>query len=160
MNKLLYGYLQAVCKKEEDWSSHLPAIELGHNNSSIAGSRYFSPYFCLTGHNLIPVDPKILKSKLSGNTEVDEFVRKLLPKLDHVRKLTKLNIEDFKVKFKKRYDERFRVKPTQLKVRDYVYIEQKRFKIRDSTHLTPNFVGPFIYNKRKSGKSVVQGQAL
>ena len=71
-----------------------------------------------------------------------------MPKLDHVRKLTKLNIEDFKVKFKKRYDERFRVKPTKLKVRDYVYIEQKWFKIRDSTHLTPNFVGPFIISEK------------
>ena len=52
INKLLYSYLQAVCKKEEDWSSHLPKIELGHNHASIAGSRYFSPYFCLTGRNL------------------------------------------------------------------------------------------------------------
>ena len=45
INKLLYNFLQAVCKKEEDWSSHLPTIELGHNHASIAGSRYFSPYF-------------------------------------------------------------------------------------------------------------------
>ena len=61
LNKLLYGYLQAVCKKEENWSSHLPTIELGHNHCSVAGSRYFSPYFCLTGRNLtLPVDSKIL----------------------------------------------------------------------------------------------------
>ena len=115
-NKLLYQYLQAVCRKEEDWSSHLPAIELGHNHASIAGSRYCSPYFCLTSRNLtLPVDSKILKSKHSGKTEVDEYVRKLLPKLDHIRKLTKLNVEDFKANYKRKYDEKYKARPTRLR---------------------------------------------
>ena len=47
-------------------------------------------------------DRKNFWSKYSGNTEVDEFVRKLLPKLDHIMKLTKLNVEDFKANYKKR----------------------------------------------------------
>ena len=82
---------------------HLSVIELGHNNASIAGSRYFSPYFCLTGRNItLPVDSKILTSKHSGNTEVDEYVRKLLSKLDHIRKLKKFNVEDFKANYKKK----------------------------------------------------------
>ena len=95
----LYNYLQAVCKKEEDWSSHLPTIEMGHNHCSVTGSRYFAPYFCLTGRNhALPVDSKILKykSKHSGNTDVDEFVRALLSKFDHIRELTRLNVRDFK----------------------------------------------------------------
>ena len=100
-----------------------------------------SPYFCLTGRNLtLPVDSKILKSKHSGKTEVDEYVRKLLPILDHIRKLTKLNVEDFKANYKRKYDEKYKARPTQLKVGDYVYIEQMRLKIGDSAHLTPNFV--------------------
>ena len=135
INKLCYQYLQAVCKKEEDWSSHLPAIELGHNHASIAGSRYLSLYFCLTDRNLtLPVDSKILKFKHSGKTEVDEYVRKLLPKLDNIRKLTKLNVEDVKANFKRKYDEKYKTRPTQLKVGDYVYIEQQRLKIGDSAH--------------------------
>ena len=102
-----------MCKKEEDWSSHLLAIELGHNHASIAGSRYFSAYFCLTGRNLtLPVDSKILKSKHSGKTEVDEYVRKLLPKLDHITKLTKLNVEDFKANYKRKYDEKYKTRKT------------------------------------------------
>ena len=149
INKLLNGYLQAVCKKEEDWSSHLPTIELGHNHASIAGSRYFSPYFCLTSRNLtLPVDSKILKSKHLGKTEVNEYVRKLLPKLDHIRKLTKLNVEDFKANYKKKYDEKYKTRPTQLKVGDYVYIEHKRLQIGDSAHLTPNFIGPFMISEK------------
>ena len=67
-----------------------------------------------------------------------------MPKLDHVRKLTKLNVENFKANYKKSYGERYGAKPTQLKVGDYVYIEQKWLKIGDSAHLTPNFVGPFM----------------
>ena len=31
---------------------------------------------------------------------------------------------------------------------DYVYIEQKRLKIRESAHLTPNFIGPFIISEK------------
>ena len=34
-NKLIYNYLQAVCKREEDWSSHLCTIAMGHNNCSV-----------------------------------------------------------------------------------------------------------------------------
>ena len=95
--------MQAVCKREEDWSSHLCTIEMGHNHCSVTGSRYFSPYFCLTGRNLaLAVDSKILKSKHSGNTVVDEFVRTLLPKLDHIRELARLNVHDFKANYEKR----------------------------------------------------------
>ena len=102
INKLLYNYLQAVSKKEEDRSSYLSAIELGHDHCSLTESGYFSPYFCLAGRNLtLPVDSKILKSKHSGNTEVDDFVRKFLPKLDHIRELKKLSVEDFKANYKK-----------------------------------------------------------
>ena len=43
VNKLVYNYLQRVCKREEDWSTHLYTIEMGHNHCSITGSRYFSP---------------------------------------------------------------------------------------------------------------------
>ena len=97
INKLLYNFLQAVCKKEDDWSTHLCTIELGHNLSSITGSRYFSPYFCLTGRNLVlPIDSKTLRSKHSGHTDVDEHVRALLPKSDHVRELATRNVVDFK----------------------------------------------------------------
>ena len=86
INVLLYNFLQAVCKKEDDWSTHLCTIELGHNHCSITGSRYLSPYFCLTGRNhVLPIDSKTLRSKHSGHTDVDEHVRALLPKLDHVR---------------------------------------------------------------------------
>ena len=47
VNKLLYNYFQAVCKKEDDWSSHLVTIELGHNPCSVTGSRYFYLIFVL-----------------------------------------------------------------------------------------------------------------
>ena len=90
----------------------------------------------------------ISKSKHSGNTVVDEFVRKLLQKLDYIRKLTRLNVEDFKANYKISYDEGFRAKPTQLKAEDYVYIEQKRLKIGDSAHLSPNFVGSFMISEK------------
>ena len=127
----------------------MPRIGFGHNHASIAGSRYFSPYFCLTGRNLtLPVDSKILKSKHSGKTEVDEYVRKLLPNFDHIRKLTKLNVEDLKLNYKRKYDEKYKTRPTQLKVGDYVYIEQKRLKIGDSAHITPNFGGPFMISEK------------
>ena len=103
MQKLLYNYLQAVCKKEEDWSSHLATVELGHNHCSVTRSRHFSPYFCLTAHNLvIPVDSKTLRSKHSGHTEVDNYARELLPKLDHVSELTISNVIDFKEIYKRR----------------------------------------------------------
>ena len=103
INKLLCNYLQAVCKKQDDWSSHLATIELGHNHFSITGSRYFSPYFCLTGRNLVmPIDPKTLKSKHSGHTDVDEHVRSLLPKLDHGRELARRNVIDFHQNYKSR----------------------------------------------------------
>ena len=122
---------------------------MGHNHCSVTGSRYFSPYFCLTGCNLtLPVDSKILKSKHSGNTVIDEFVRTLLPKLDHIRELARLNVQDFKANYKKTYDRKYQTKPTQLRVGDYVYIEQKGLQIGESTHLTPNFIGPFIISEK------------
>ena len=65
--KLIYKYLQAVCKREEDWPTHFCAIAMGHNHCSITGSKYFSPYFYVTDRNLaLPVDSKLLKSKHSG----------------------------------------------------------------------------------------------
>ena len=71
-----------------------------------------------------------------------------MPKLDHIRKLTKLNVEDFKANYKKKNDEKYKTKLTQLKVGDYVYIEQKRLKIGDSAHLTPNLIGPFMISEK------------
>ena len=38
-------------------------------------------------------------------------------------------------------------KPTQLKAKDYVYIEQKLLKIGERAHLPPNVVGPFIISE-------------
>ena len=103
INKLLYNFLQAVCKKEDDWSSHLCTIELGYNHCSITGSGYFSPYFCLTGRNLVlPIDSKTLRSKHSDHTDVDEHVRALLPKLDHVRELARRNTSLTSNKIRKR----------------------------------------------------------
>ena len=57
----------------------MPTSELGHNHCSITGSSYFSPYFCLTARNLVmSVDSMTLRSKHSGRTDVDEYVRALL----------------------------------------------------------------------------------
>ena len=90
-NKLLYIYIyiytyKKFAKKEEDWSSHLATREFGHNHCFVTGSRYFSPYFCLTTRNLVmPVDSKIFKSKHSSSTDADEYAMARLPKLDHVR---------------------------------------------------------------------------
>ena len=71
-----------------------------------------------------------------------------MPKLDHIRKLIKLNVEDFKANYKRKYDEKYKARPTQLKVGDYVYIEQKRLKIGDSAHLTPNFICSFMISEK------------
>ena len=46
------------------------------------------------------------------------------------------------------YDRKYQTKPIQLRVGDYVYIEQKRLKIEKSAHLTPNFIGPFIISEK------------
>ena len=54
----------------------------------------------------------------------------------------------FKANYKKKYDEKFKTRPTQLKVGDYVYIEQKRLQIGDSAHLTKNFIGPFMISEK------------
>ena len=92
-------------------------IELGHNLSSVTGSRYFSPYFCLSGRNLVlPIDSKTLRSKHSGHTDVDEHVRALLLKLDHVRELARRNVVDFKQNYKAAYGKKYKTKPTKLRV--------------------------------------------
>ena len=118
INKQLCNYLQAVCKKEDDWSNHLATIELGHNHS-VTRSRYFSPYFCLTGRNLVlQIDSKTLRSKHSGHTDVDEHVRALLPKLDYVRELARRNVIDFKQNYKSAYDRKYKTKLTKLRVGD------------------------------------------
>ena len=38
--------------------------------------------------------------------------------------------------------------PTKLRVGDYVYSEETRLKVGDSSHLTANFKGPFIISER------------
>ena len=43
---------------------------------------------------------------------------------------------------------KYKTKPTKLRVEDYVYIEQKRLKVGDSSHLTASFIGPFIISER------------
>ena len=50
----------------------------------------------------MPVDLKTLRSKHSGHTEVDEYVRALLPKLDDVRELARFNVIDFEENYKRR----------------------------------------------------------
>ena len=75
-------------------------------------------------------------------------MRTLFPKFDHIRELARLNIQDFKANYKQTYDRRFQTKPTQLRLGDYVYIEQKRLKIGESAHLTPNFIGPLIISEK------------
>lgn len=96
----------------------------------------------------MPVDSKILKSKYYSHTDEDEYVRTLLPKLDHVRELARLNVIDFKEKYKKAYDKKYKVKPTKLRVGTYVYIEQKRMKIGDISHLTTYFIGQFVISEK------------
>ena len=71
-----------------------------------------------------------------------------MQKLDHIRELARLNVQDFKAKYKKTYDRRFKTKPIQLRVGDYVYIDEKRLKLGESAHLTPNFIGPFIISEK------------
>ena len=79
---------------------------------------------------------------------MDEHVRALLPRLHHVRELTRRNVIDFKQNYKSAYDRKYKTKPTKLRVGDYVYIEQKRLKVGDSSHLTPSFIEPFIISER------------
>ena len=76
-----------------------------------------------------------------------------MPKLDHIRKLTKLNVKDFKAYYKRKYDEKYKTRPTQLKVGDYVHIQQKRLQIGDSAHLTPNCIGPFMISEKVGRES-------
>ena len=111
--KIISGEVVAVCKKEHDWTSHPATIALGRNHCSIAGSRYSSPYFCLTERNvLMLVDSKILTFKHSSHSDVDEFVRTLLPKLIHIRELAKLNVMDFNKQYNTAYDKKYTVKAT------------------------------------------------
>ena len=72
----------------------------------------------------------------------------MLPKSDHVRELARRNVIDFKQNYKAAYDRKYKTKPTKLRVEDYVYIEQKRLKVGDSSHLKPSFIGPFIISER------------
>ena len=65
-----------------------------------------------------------------------------------IRDLARLNVLNFKANYKNTYDRRFQTKPNQLRVGDYVYIDQKRFKIGESAHLTPNCIDPFIINEK------------
>ena len=72
----------------------------------------------------------------------------MLPKLDHVRELARRNVIDFKQNYKRAYDKKYKTKPNKLRVGDYVYIEQKRLKLDDSSHLKASFKGPFIISER------------
>ena len=40
------------------------------------------------------------------------------------------------------------VESTRLNQLSYAYIEQKRLKVGDSSHLTASFIGPFIISER------------
>ena len=64
----------------------------------------------------MPIDSKTLRSKHSGHTDVDEHVRALLPKLDHVRELARRNVVDLKQNYKAAYDRMYKTKPTKLRV--------------------------------------------
>ena len=57
----------------------------------------------------------------SGKTEIDEYVRKLLSKLDHIRKLTKLNVKDFMANYKRKYDEKFQKKAQKIANPFHIY---------------------------------------
>ena len=76
---------------------------------------------------------------------MDEHVRALLPKLDHVRELARRNVIDFNKIAKRRMIESTRLHPLNY---DFVYIEQKRLEVGDSSHLTASFIGPFIVSER------------
>ena len=70
-----------------------------------ASSTAFSPFFVLFGSDMVlrPIEHE-LKPTMGKGKDADEYIKKLLPKLEVMRKVAKQNVEEYQQRYKKHYD--------------------------------------------------------
>ena len=109
-NSVILNSLRCYIDKQDDWLQYIPAILMGYRSTVAIASTGHSPFYILYGRNMkLPIDNQILPLPSTGVRTADEYIQKMLPKLQLAREVAQENVRSHQAQSKNRYDTNIRV---------------------------------------------------
>ena len=104
-NRVIWKCLKAYCKDQENWNDYLQSIMFAYRSSVSCYSTQYSPHLVMMGREMrLPLDVALDSFDLEGTATVDEYMRKILPKVKMIHEVVKANVEENQERYKERYD--------------------------------------------------------
>jgi transposase InsO family protein len=153
-NSTILTSLRCYLEKQEDWVDFIPAILMAYRSTVATSSSMYSPFYIMHGVPFrLPVDTELQLPKPSKKT-ADEYIRKMIPKLEVMRKVAKENVEQHQLRFKDQYDRRTSVIP--YKPGDKCWLYNPKTPIGLSRKLFKRWMGPyFVIRQTEKGNYIL-----
>jgi len=142
---VLWASLRATCLNQSDWEEQLSSIAYALRSTPSASSK-FSPAMVLYGREMsLPLQTALLPTA-TGRTNVDSYLKDLLPRIHLTRRLAAENIKAAQTVYKQYYDRDSR--PKTYDVGDLVWLHDSYNPPGVCSKLRRKYVGPFVITAR------------
>ena len=101
----LLNSIRCYIDNQEQWLDYIPAILMGYRGTVSTASTGHSPFYILYGRNMrLPIDNEIRPLPSTGVKSADEYINKMLPKLELTRRVAQENIKRHQEQYKAQHD--------------------------------------------------------
>jgi hypothetical protein len=140
MNFQIAKILKATLTEQEDWADMLPSVCLSLR-ATPSTAHGFSPSYLMYGFDLrLPINMTLIND-VNTSTDVDTYLRELIPKLEMARDAARMNMEDKNVITKNLHD-KFAEYP-RYKLGEKVLLHDPKVPVGKTAKLYRTWTGPF-----------------
>ena len=105
MNSTILKSLRFYCENQEQWNEFLPSIMDAYRATPSFYSTQFSPFKMLLGKDMtLPQDVEVQQRSPSKIRSVEEYMEKLIPKIELMRNIARKNRESRTIQSNVRQD--------------------------------------------------------
>ena len=128
LNSQIYQSLRCyIDDKDNEWPELLPSVDMAYRSTVTTASTQKSPFAILYGSDMrLGVDQELIPLK-SASASADEYIQRMLPRLELIRQVVKENTLKYQSNYKERYDQD--AKTFEYKPGDSVWLYQNKTPI-------------------------------
>ena len=100
LNSYAYSALRCYLERDDEWPDLLQSVAMAYRGTVAASNTQHSPFHVMFGTPMrLPIDNELIPLK-SNSATADEYVQRMLPKLELMREIIKDNTTEYQTKYK------------------------------------------------------------
>ena len=141
-NKTILKCLRCYCENQEDWADYLQGIMAAYRATPCLASTGLSPFRVLFGTEMrLPIDNELNIPSSGKYKDADEYIKRMLPKIEMMRKIAQENVTTGQERYKTNYDKTSA--PPSYETGDRVWLHDPTTLKGQSKKLKIRWEGPF-----------------